>query len=319
MLAFFITHYNEHMRKSLIAALMLCFAAAAASAEDTYVYILGIAQDAGYPQTNCYKPHCRRAWDEPGLRRKTSSIAVVDDADKAKYLFDATPDMREQLYELQKIAPDSEYSLDGVFLTHEHMGHYTGLMHFGHEAAGTAGIPVYAMPRMREYLGGNGPWDQLVRLANIDLMEMTDGAAIRPGSHITVTPFLVPHRDEYSETVGFRIDGPNKSAVFIPDIDKWEMWSTDIRDVVRSVDYALLDATFFRDGELGGRDMSKIRHPFVAESMDLFESLTAEEKSRVIFIHMNHTNPLLIDGSPEQAEVERRGFKYAREGMRLDL
>jgi pyrroloquinoline quinone biosynthesis protein B len=97
------------------------------------------------------------------------------------------------------------------------------------------------------------------------------------------------------------------------------MWSTDIRDVVRSADYALLDATFFRDGELGDRDMSKIRHPFVVESMGLLESLSAEEKSRVIFIHMNHTNPLLIDGSPEQIEVERRGFRFAREGMRLDL
>ena len=319
MLAFFLTDYNARMRLNLTVALMLCFTAASASAGDTYVYVLGIAQDAGYPQASCYKPHCMRVWDEPGLRRQASSIAVVDDATKAKYLFDATPDIREQLYELHKVAPDDAYSLDGVFLTHAHMGHYTGLMHFGREAAGTAGIPVYAMPRMHEYLSGNGPWDQLVRLANIDLIEMTDGAAVKPGPRITVTPFLVPHRDEYSETVGFRIDGPQKSAVFIPDIDKWEMWSIDIRDVVRSVDYALLDATFFKDGELGGRDMSKIKHPFVAESMDLFESLSAEEKSRVIFIHMNHTNPLLIENSPEQADVERRGFRFAREGMRLDL
>ena len=307
------------MRMNLLVTLMLCIVAAAASAGDTYVYVLGIAQDAGYPQTNCYKPHCVRAWEEPGLRRNASSIAVIDDAAKTKYLFDATPDMREQLYALHKVAPDGDYALDGVFLTHAHMGHYTGLMHFGREAAGTAGISVYAMPRMHAYLSGNGPWDQLVRLGNIDLIKIADGAAVEAGSRVTVTPFLVPHRDEYSETVGFRIDGPQKSAVFIPDIDKWEMWSIDIRDVVRSVDYALLDATFFKDGELGGRDMSKIKHPFVAESMDLFASLSAEERSRVIFIHMNHTNPLLIDGSPEQVEVERRGFKYAREGMRLDL
>ena len=134
-----------------------------------------------------------------------------------------------------------------------------------------------------------------------------------------VTPLEVPHRPEYSETVGYRIDGPNKSAVFIPDIDKWEAWTTDIRDVIRSVDYALLDASFFADGELKGRDMSVIKHPFVSESMDLFDSLTEDEKSRVIFIHMNHTNPLLIDGSPAQAEVTRRGYRFAREGMRLPL
>ena len=129
----------------------------------------------------------------------------------------------------------------------------------------------------------------------------------------------VPHRQEYTETVGYRIDGPNRSAIFIPDIDKWEFWATDIRDLIRSVDYALLDAAFFADGELKNRDMSVIKHPHVAESMDLFDELSEEERSRVIFIHMNHTNPLLIDGSPEQAEVLRRGFRFAIEGMRLEM
>ncbi len=307
------------MYTRLITVLALWLLSAAATADDTYIQVLGIAQDAGYPQTNCYQPHCLRAWEDSGVRRLASSIAVVDETSRTKYLFDATPDMREQLYELHRIAPDGEFALDGVFLTHAHMGHYTGLMHFGREAAGTSGIPVYAMPRMHDFLSANGPWDQLVRLNNIELSKMTGGVAIEVSSNVTITPIVVPHRDEYSETVGFRIEGPNKSAVFIPDIDKWEMWSTDIREVLRSVDYALLDATFFRDGELGDRDMSRIRHPFVSESMDLFDSLSDDEKARVIFIHMNHTNPLLFEGSPEQAEVERRGFRYAHEGMRLEL
>jgi pyrroloquinoline quinone biosynthesis protein B len=130
---------------------------------------------------------------------------------------------------------------------------------------------------------------------------------------------LVPHRDEYTETVGFRIDGPDKSALFIPDIDKWQDWDTDIRDLIRSVDYALLDASFFADGELPGRDMSKIKHPFVSESMNLFSDLSDDEKSRVIFIHMNHTNPLLIEGSQEQQEVLSRGYRFAHPGMKLPL
>ena len=302
-----------------IGLFLLCVPAVALAEPDVYVQVLGIAQDAGYPQTNCYQPHCMRAWEDKSLRRLTSSIAVVDTASKTKYLFDATPDMREQLYELHKSAPDTEYTLDGVFLTHGHMGHYTGLMHFGREAVGAKGTRVYAMPVMTEYLSNNGPWDQLVRLNNIALMPLTNGAPVTLNAHLAVTPLQVPHRQEYSETVGYRINGPNKSAVFIPDIDKWEDWETDIRAVIRGVDYALLDASFFADGELKNRDMSVIKHPHVAESMDLFEDLTDEEKSRVIFIHMNHTNPLLIDGSPAQAEVERRGFRFAREGMRLDL
>ena len=299
--------------------LWLTFPALAAADASVYLQVLGIAQDAGYPQTNCYQAHCLRAWENPDMRRMASSVVVVDQQSKTKYLFDATPDMREQLYELHLTAPDPEYTLGGVFLTHAHMGHYTGLMHFGHEAAGTENVPVYAMPRMSQFLSSNGPWDQLVRYSNIQLVPLADGSPVSFSEDLVVTPFLVPHRDEYSETVGYRIDGPTKSAVFIPDIDKWERWDTDIREIIRSVDYALIDATFFADGELPGRDMSQILHPFVAESMNLFDDLNDEEKSRVIFIHMNHTNPLLIDGSPEQAEVERRGFRFAREGMRLEL
>jgi pyrroloquinoline quinone biosynthesis protein B len=302
-----------------ITLLLACLPLAAMADPEVYLHVLGIAQDAGYPQISCYQPHCMRAWENSDLRRLASSIAVVDATNKTKYLFDATPDMREQLFQLHRSAPDTEYDLDGVFLTHAHMGHYTGLMHFGREAVGATGIPVYAMPLMTEYLSNNGPWDQLVRLRNIELMPLTDGKPVRLSAHLVVTPMQVPHRREYSETVGFRIDGPNKSALFIPDIDKWQDWASDIREVIRTVDYALLDATFFADGELKGRDMSAIKHPHVAESMDFFASLTDEEKSRVIFIHMNHTNPLLIDGSPAQAEVERRGFRFAREGMRLPL
>ena len=303
----------------LILLLLLVLPAIPRAETDVFVEVLGIAQDAGYPQTNCYESHCMRAWEDKSLRRLASSIAVVDTAAKAKYLFDATPDMREQLFRLQQSAPDSTFTLGGVFLTHAHMGHYTGLMHFGREGVGTKGIPVFAMPIMTEYLQNNGPWELLVRLQNIQLMPLTDQHPVKLNERLSVTPIAVPHRPEYSETVGYRIDGPNKSAVFIPDIDKWESWQTDIRDIIRSVDYALLDATFFADGELPGRDMSKIKHPFVAESMDLFADLSAEEKSRVIFIHMNHTNPLLIDGSAEQEDVTRQGFSVAHEGMRLPL
>ena len=306
------------LRNALVFVALLGGGTASAD-EGVFIQVLGIAQDAGYPQTGCYQPHCLRAWKDKSLRRTASSIAVIDASTQSKYLFDATPDMREQLYQLHVVAPDGEYKLNGVFLTHAHIGHYVGLMHFGHEAMGAKDVPVYAMPRMHEYLSTNGPWDQLVRYKNIALQMMDDGGTIELGEQLRVTPIRVPHRDEYSETVGYRIDGPNKSAVFIPDIDKWKDWSTDIRDIIRSVDYALLDATFFADGELPGRDMSAIKHPFVAESMALFEDMTEEEKSRVIFIHMNHTNPLLIDGSKEQAIVTERGFKFAHEGMRLEL
>ncbi len=305
-----------------LTAAMLATAALQASAvadDAPYIFVLGIAQDAGYPQTGCYEPHCMPGWERLSRRRMTSSIAVVAPQSGRKILFDATPDMREQLYALHREAPDEAFELSGVFLTHAHIGHYTGLMHFGHEAMGASGVPVFAMPRMREFLTSNGPWDQLVRYENIRLQPLEEGKPVPMSPAIAVTAFAVPHRDEYSETVGFRIDGPSRSAIFIPDIDKWDRWDVDIRELVRSVDYALLDAAFFSDGELPGRDMSKIPHPFVSESMALFKDLSDDEKSRIIFIHMNHSNPLLNPESPEQAIVTERGFRVAFEGMRLPL
>lgn len=306
----------------LLAVLMLSIitasAATAANAGKTWLYVLGIAQDAGYPQAGCYRPHCMPPREDPSLRRLATALALIDEPSATKVLFEATPDINEQLYRLHRVAPDDGFALRGVFLTHAHIGHYTGLMHFGHEAMGAKDVNVYAMPRMREFLATNGPWSQLVDYRNILLRPIEgDAAEIAPG--VAISSFVVPHRDEFSETVGYRIEGPNKSAVFIPDIDKWSKWDVDIREIVRSVDYALLDATFFADGEIPGRAMSEIPHPFVQESMALFDSLTEAEKARVIFIHMNHTNPLLRDDSPEYDAVRKRGFRIAREGMRIEL
>lgn len=297
---------------------LLAAAPLAYGQEDPYIYVLGVVQDAGYPQSSCYAPHCMPGWEDVSKRRGATSIAVIEPSSSAKYLFEATPHMPAQLYDLHLEAPDNTYSLDGVFLTHAHIGHYAGLMFFGHEAQGASDVPVFAMPRMAEFIRQNGPWSQLLSLNNIELNELNHEQK-QPFSALSVTPFLVPHRDEFSETVGYRIEGPNKSALFIPDINKWDVWEQDIAELVKSVDYALLDATFYADGELGNRDMSQIPHPFVSESMDTFSHLSDSDKNKVWFIHFNHTNPLLDDNSPETLFVRSQGYNVATEGVRLPL
>ena len=289
-----------------------------AQIDSPYLYVLGVTQDAGYPQTGCYEKHCMPGWKDAGLRRNAVSLGLVDPVSNQKYIFDATPGFPEQLYELEIQAPSSRYELAGIFLTHAHIGHYTGLMFPGHEAMGASAVPVYAMPRMTGYLKSNGPWSQLVTYKNIVLAPLQNSKTISLGS-IGVTPFLVPHRDEYSETVGYRIDGPNKSAIFIPDINKWSEWQTNLVELVKTVDYALIDATFYADGELPGRDMSKVPHPFVTESMELLEPLSVKDRNKVWFIHMNHTNPLLDMESKESKTVQSRGFNIAVEGIKLNL
>ena len=302
---------------TFIGLLFSSFSATAAN-DDPYIYILGVAQDAGYPQTGCYETHCMPGWQDASLRRGAVSLGLIDPVSNKKYLFDATPGFPAQLYELEMEAPSARYELAGVFLTHAHIGHYSGLMFLGHEAMGASNVPVYAMPRMSAYLKDNGPWSQLVSYKNIVLTPLQDAKAVSLGS-LKVTPFLVPHRDEYSETVGYRIDGPSKSALFIPDINKWSEWNTDLAEFIKTVDYALIDATFYADGELPGRDMSKVPHPFVTESMELLEDLSVVERNKVWFIHMNHTNPLLNIQSKESISVQSKGFNVAVEGIRLIL
>lgn len=291
---------------------------AMAGSSDPYLYVLGVTQDAGYPQTGCYAEHCMPGWQDADLRRNAVSLGLIDPASHKKYMFDATPGFPAQLYELEVEAPSAQYELAGIFLTHAHIGHYTGLMFLGHEAMGASNVPVYAMPRMTSFLKENGPWSQLVSYKNIALRPLKDGKAESLGQ-LKVTPFLVPHRDEYSETVGYRIDGPNKSAIFIPDINKWSEWKTDLSKLIKTVDYALIDATFFADGELPGRDMSKVPHPFVTESMEVLGDLPVEERNKVWFIHMNHTNPLLDLESKESKSVQSKGFNVAVERIRLIL
>jgi len=283
-----------------------------------YVFVLGNAQDAGYPQAGCEKECCQRVYEDSENKRFVVSIAIIDPISNENWIFDATPDFPEQLKLLSNNLNKPGNLPNGIFLTHAHIGHYTGLMHLGREAMGTNKIPVYAMPKMESYIRNNGPWSQLVSLKNIELNPLRKDSVFVLNERISVIPIQVPHRDEYSETVGFLINMNSKKILFIPDIDKWNTWGRNIIDYIKEVDIALLDATFFKDGEIEGRPMSEIPHPFVEESMDLFKNLTDLDKQKVHFIHFNHTNPLLIDGSEAQKIVYKNGFNVAKQGMVIE-
>ncbi|MGB4737033.1 MAG: MBL fold metallo-hydrolase [Fuerstiella sp.] len=299
------------------------------SPSNPYTLVLGIAQDAGFPQAGCQKECCREAWGQPQLRRFATSLAIVDPVSQERWLLDCTPDFRDQLRLLDEIVASravkegsalssvnnaSRSAVAGIFLTHAHIGHYAGLIHLGREVMGTDAIPVYGMPRMNAFLTDNGPWSQLVTLKNIALNPLTADVAVRLNDRLSVTPFLVPHRDEFSETVGFRIQGPNRSVVFIPDIDKWEKWDRRIEDLIADSDIAYLDGTFFGNGEIPGRDMSLIPHPFIEESLQRFGKLAADVRGRVRFIHLNHTNPALHNDSAACRLIISSGCNVAVQG-----
>ncbi len=287
---------------------------------ETTVIVLGNVQDAGSPHIGCKKKCCEELFIRPDVDRKVVSLGLIDPKQKKKFIIDATPDITEQLRLLAGYLPENQKDVpDGIFLTHAHIGHYAGLMYFGREALGSKGTRVFAMPKMKSFLTTNAPWSQLISLENIELKDLQHNHQVVLTPTLKVIPFLVPHRDEFSETVGYRIIGPKKSALFIPDIDKWHKWEGDIIEEIRKVDYAFLDASFFSAEEIDHRDISEIPHPTVLESMALFKDLHPIEKNKIWFIHMNHTNPMLDSNSAASKKVLDNGFRIARIRDRFSL
>lgn len=282
--------------------------------------VLGTIQDAGSPHIACIKDCCKSLFLDHDPTRKVVCLGIIDDLNQKTYLFEATPDMPTQLKLLKGEAGFEAGEVpNGIFLTHAHIGHYSGLMYLGKEAMNASMANVYAMPRMNNFLRNNGPWSQLVKDSNIQLNPLRSDSAIKLGNQLKVIPFIVPHRDEFSETVGYKIIGPNKTALFIPDINKWSVWNRSIAEQIKMVDYAFIDATFYDGKELNNRDISEIPHPFVIETMELLYHLEEQEKNKVYFIHFNHTNPLLDSTSSALKSVYQRGFNVARFGMNVTL
>ena len=280
-----------------------------------YVVVLGIAQDGGLPHAGCLKSCCKNLWGT-GNNEKVASIGIVDPKTGQSWLIDATPDFASQLHILENI---HKTKLSGIFLTHAHIGHYSGLLQLGREVMGAKDMPVYAMPRMKSFLYENSPWNQLLSLENIKIIDLKNSKEIKLSSQLYIEPFLVPHRDEFSETVGYRVVSNKKSLVYIPDIDKWSKWDQDIFQVVLHSDFALLDGTFYSSEEIPHRDMSEIPHPFIIETMDLLDNMNSKNRKKIYFIHFNHSNPAINYTSSVSNIIRSKRFNIATEGLKLNL
>ena len=301
--------FNEHMKRIIIIIFSMFFLLDTSA--QTLV-VLGTTQDAGKPQIGCQRNCCKNLKS----RFFVASLGVSDVKNKKNYLFDATPDITAQFQLLSSIT--GVKSIDGIFLTHAHSGHYTGLMYIGKEGMNGSKIPVYAMPRLISYLTNNGPWSQLVALGNINLKPLQSQTSIALDSGLIVIPIVVPHRDEFSETVGYKIIGAKKSALYIPDIDKWKLWEKDIIKEVNTVDYAFIDGTFFEDGEIN-RPIKDVPHPFISETVSIFKNEPLSVKQKIYFIHLNHTNPAHKKSSPQRITIEKQGFRFASIGGQFIL
>ena len=274
------------------------------------LHILGVTQDAGLPQLGCSKPCCSK---DGQLRERTPvvSLGLVQSDPSFSVLLEATPDITNQWQMLTRLNKEVEPS--SILITHAHMGHYTGLLQLGREARNTKGVKVYGHKSFTDFLRTNQPWKQLVDLQNITPLALAERAPLIFGD-VRFVPLRVPHRDEISATYAYLIEGPSKKALFLPDIDKWDKWGISIDSLVGSVDYAFIDATFFDEVELPGRDLREIPHPTVRETMQRASAWPLALRQKIYLIHFNHTNPLLIAGSEALREVEDFGFRVCRVG-----
>ena len=272
------------------------------------IIVLGTAQDAGRPHLGCFKDCCETLRGA-GRAERVASLGVRGDDDRW-WLVDATPDLPAQVHAMGS-APA------GILLTHAHVGHYTGLMYLGREGAHAISMPVHCSVKMAAFLRENAPWDQLVRIGNLDLRPFRTGETVELGGGVRFTSFRVPHRDEYADTHAFGLHGAGEPLLYLPDIDRWEDWSHDHRRLAASYPAWLVDGSFYSGDELGGRDMSEIPHPTVRHTMDLFGEEVAAGRMRVWFTHLNHTNPLWDPESDAAREVAGRGFHVARTGQQF--
>ncbi|MCF8223573.1 MAG: hypothetical protein K9J25_10530 [Bacteroidales bacterium] len=301
---------------SFVFSFLMFLPASLFSQEEPHIIVLGTAQDGGYPHMGCTKECCKMAWKDPSMRRYVVSLALVDPISQQWYLFEATPDIKEQLHLFRQLTSGKyDYLPRAVFVSHAHIGHYPGLMQFGREVMNTRGLTVYTMPRMKKFLESNGPWDQLVRLQNIVPVEISNGSELALSGEITIKCFPVPHRDEYSETAAYEINTLTKKYLFIPDIDKWCKWNENIADKVKTCDIAFVDGTFYSEGELGGRNMEEIPHPFIVETIELFTNEDKQTTEKIHFIHLNHSNPALFDDAVKRSIINK-GFSLAEQARR---
>jgi pyrroloquinoline quinone biosynthesis protein B len=284
------------------------------------VKVVGTAQDSGIPHVHCRCQYCSLARERREYQRYAASLAILLPEQQRWHLIDATPDFCEQLEWVKTDYPGMGL-MSSVLLTHAHIGHYTGLMYLGREAISTRELPVYAGPQMAGTLRSHVPWKQLVELQNITIHPISARQPFVLDQNVTVTPLEVPHRNEYSETFCFILEGPHKKLLYIPDIDRWEQWEIDLAEIASTVDYCLLDGTFYSEAELEarGRSYSEVPHPLLTQTMNLLQEVVNRGETSVYFTHFNHTNPVIDRHNPFRKAVLDSGFLLADEGIEFVL
>lgn len=281
-------------------------------------FLLGTAQDGGIPQADCACLRCAAAAADPALRRLPSCVAVAA-GDSPPVLLDAAwalPEQAARLRRMREKGTGAERMLPfaAILLTHAHMGHYTGLVHLGREGASARAFPVHCTRAMGDFLAANRPFAHLLDRGEINLRLFEPGVPFAPAPGLRATAIEVPHRNEDADTVCFRMESDGRSLLYLPDAD---VLPAPLVAEIRAADLALVDGTFYTHDEVapGGRaDGAAVPHPPVRET----RKALAGARGRVLYTHLNHTNPLLSDADLA-AGLAADGLGIAPEGAMIEV
>ncbi|CAF1300867.1 unnamed protein product [Rotaria sordida] len=285
------------------------------------ILLLGTAQDGGMPQIRCQCKNCSAVHDGKISQQYTVSLAIIDRNTNQVWLIDCSPDFRAQCTLLQNhFGLNNSFKLEGIFLTHLHMGHYVGLFQFGRETIDWKGLKIYGTESVCQFFQSNQPWSTYIQIGNFLINPLLPQTEIQLSTNLFIKSQLVPHRAEFSDTVGYFIRGPSRNIFYCPDVDSWEHgWSNENGllpiDIVKNVDQAFLDATFFSSDELPNRNIDEIPHPTVLQTLEKFKGL----ENKITLIHFNHSNPLYDKQSKQREQCNQLGINIGIQGRVYEI
>jgi pyrroloquinoline quinone biosynthesis protein B len=306
------------------------------------ILVLGAAAGGGFPQWNANDAVSRRARAGGLTPRTQSSIAVSADGEYWT-LLNASPDLRQQINERQQLQPRPDAPLRSspiaaIVLTNADVDHVAGLLNLRESQK----LALYAHKRAHDVLARNNIFNVL-NPAYVDRRDLpldtplalarSDGAPL----DVTVTAFAVPGKialwleDQSApglgtaegDTLGLEIRSAASPAVFYY-VPACAAMTDELAARLCGAALVFFDGTLWRDDEMiaqgvGTKTGKRMGHMSVSGDDGAMAVLAGLGIARKVFIHINNTNPLLIDDSPERAEAEAKGWEIACDGMEMTL
>ncbi|MGY4652468.1 pyrroloquinoline quinone biosynthesis protein PqqB [Mycobacterium sp. URHB0021] len=299
-----------------------------------WVRVLGSAAGGGFPQWNCTCPPCRavRTGSRPCVPRSQSSIAVSADR-QTWFLFNASPDIQSQIESFPDLHPDEGrvVRLQAVLLTDAELDHTLGLLLMREGR----GLEVHATESVHETLTtGSGvlktleaycpvKWQPVLPGAEVPLGNGSNGLSYCAFDVPTDKRMRFPSPSTHGRVVGYRITdaGTGRSLVYLPCV---QQLTPDILEQLAGCSGLLIDGTCWRDDELPrlgladktSRGMGHVPIDGPGGSLELLSPLPIDHK---VYIHINNTNPILLEDSPERRVLDRHGMQVAADGLELAI